>query len=119
MSRRKEAERLAQDLALKLADRDAATTRQPLTKKEAERIRLEAEARRTLMRENGMRARLAAHIMPWKVALLVAALSSSTWTARWLIDPMTALSIAGLLWPVLRAVLARRKEKAIGHTQAP
>jgi len=123
----RESKRLLEAVAAKLAEQEeTAAPRRPLTKREAEAIRREAEARRKLMRENGMRARLAAHILPWKVALLVAALSSSTWLTRWLADPITGLSIAALLgilvawagWMAGRRILKWRRQIHIATAAA-
>ncbi|HEY3559679.1 MAG TPA: hypothetical protein VGL05_19555 [Kribbella sp.] len=93
MSRRKEAERLKEDLAAVIAAASSGS-RRPLTKREAEKIRLADEARRKELRENGMRARLAAQHLPWRLAAGVALAAGIEWLILWLFDPFTAIMLA-------------------------
>jgi hypothetical protein len=96
MSTRKEVERLKEDLAAVLAsDRRPTRLERQLTRREAEQIAAEAAARRKQMRENGMRARLAAHHLPWRIAVGVAIAAGVEWLVRWLFDPLTAVMVAG------------------------
>lgn len=102
MSTRKEVERLKEDLAAVLAsDRRPTRLERQLTKREAEQIAAEAAARRKQMRENGMRARLAAHHLPWRIAVGVAIAAGVEWLVRWLFDPLTAVMVAGVAAVVL------------------
>jgi hypothetical protein len=68
-----------------------------MSRAEAEAIQREAEERRKVLRANGMRARLGAHSLPWRVALLVAALAGSTWLVEWLVDRLTAVTVAAII----------------------
>lgn len=95
MSRRREVERLKEDLAAALADKRRPTRlERTLTKREAEQIAAEAAAWRKQMRENGMRARLAAHHLPWRVAVAVAALAAFCWLITWLFGHETGIELA-------------------------
>lgn len=113
MSRRKESERLREDLAAVIAAAEVGR-RRPLTKREAEQIRLEDQAHRKLMRENGMRARLAAHHLPWRVAAGVAVLAALCWLITWLFGRETGVELAcaiAILMAWVSRMIGRRAMK--------
>jgi hypothetical protein len=71
---------------------------------EARRIKAEAARELKERRDNSMRRLLRAQYMPWVVGGAVFAVGGICWLLRWLVDPLTAVTVAGLVVLVLALV---------------
>lgn len=96
MSRRKESERLLQDLAVKLDSTTAG--RRPLTRAEAQRIKAEDARLLAERKASSSVTLLRAQWMPWALAGFLFVLGAVTWLMRWLSDDrMLPVAFAALV----------------------
>jgi hypothetical protein len=97
MSRRRttEAQRLAEDVAARLADRGSGFDRR-LTPKQARDLKLENARLLEERRANSMRVLLRKQTAPWIVAAAVFVVGAICWLIRWRMDPLTAVLLAVL-----------------------
>src|SRR5437879_3454767 len=102
MSRRKDSQQLVADLAKVLDSGSGFDRRMPAA--EARRIKAEAAKAQQEQRENSMRHLLRRQYGPWLAAVAVFAVGAVCWLLRWLVDPLFAVTVAGLVVPVLALV---------------
>lgn len=98
MSRRatREGQRLAEDVAARLADRGPGFDRR-LTPKQARDLKLENARLLEERRANSMRRLLLKQYAPWIAAASLLVVGAICWLIRWRMDPLTAVSLAALV----------------------